>query len=597
MSRPRFSQSDESALRALLDSLPMTRRGFVRGAAGGLGAGACLELLRESGLAAPRDEDHFFLFVELRGGVHWMLATDGRDPAQLPLDDPRVVFPLRLTKDVPADLRSLLSFEGFPGLEPAESPPDVGDAPSAPPAPISDVAPPAAAPEVASGPKPSGEALNVINGRFICLPYPEEAGNDVRAALAASYRKGTTALGASYVLGFAGEPLRPYIDELAVVRGVHQTANFHGRANVEAFSCDPDSKYPHVAAVIAKGLEASGGELPLDNLVFENATFADSTTTAGAAPVRLTAATLGAIARGAIAAGSVDLLSPARAVADAIRRRTDISASYKSMLEQYAKAISGSPSVKQKLTIIKDQLGVQDASLDLLGQLKTATAMFGAGLSRVATVCYGAQTDNNKVDSFGVFDAHRGMYHSLGAAEVEKTSFLHHKKVEKACQDLAAFFDYLKRTNYTGTKKLSEVVTVVVSSEFGRPSNFFGNEGGGEQPGCGHYWFNNNYLLFGKGVRGGAWIGNGDPIRQMGHLVDMTTLGGPLGNIKTQAIAFQNDGASTEPVSFSRTGDLRPLQPRDVIKTVLSIARLDSTFDTFYPDSGFAKTCILPLGT
>jgi hypothetical protein len=520
----------------------------------------------------------------------------------LPLDDPRVVLPLKLTKDVPDELRSLLRFEEPPSLEGP-------DAPVMPPAPVTDEAPPpatppeasttapAAPPPQASGTKPSDAALNSINGRFICLPYPEEAGSDVRAALAASYRKGTTSLGASYVLGFAGEPLRPFIDELAVVRGIHQTANFHGRANVEAFSCDPDSKYPHVAAVIAKALEARGGELPLDNLVFENATFADSTTTAGATPVRLTAGTLGAIARGAIAAGSVDLLSPARAIADAISRRAGISQSYKGLLEQYAKSISGSPSVKQKLSIIKDQLGVQDASLDLLGQLKTATAMFGAGLSRVATVCYGAKTDNNNVDSFGLFDAHRGMYHSLGATEVEKTSFLHHKKVEKACQDLAAFFDYLKRTDYTSTKKLSQVVTVVVSSEFGRPSNFFGNEGGGEQPGCGHYWFNNNYLLFGKGVRGGAWIGKGDAIRQMGHLVDLTTLDGPLGNIKTQAIAFQNGGESTDPAAFSRTGDLRPLQPRDVIKTVLSIARLDSAFDTYYPDSGFAGTRILPLGT
>ena len=75
------------------------RRDFIGGAVkGGLVFGTGFNSFADFARAQTTPEDeHFFIFVELRGGLQWLTATDGRDLDKLPLNDPNACLPLKIT--------------------------------------------------------------------------------------------------------------------------------------------------------------------------------------------------------------------------------------------------------------------------------------------------------------------------------------------------------------------------------------------------------------------------------------------------------------------------------------------------------------------
>lgn len=335
---------------------------------------------------ATPDDEHFFIFVELRGGVQWMTATDGRDVEQLPLDNPKACLPLKIT-DTP--------------LTEAEYDQIVGDDP---------------------GRKSS------MHGKFILLPYLE----DVKS----SYTKGKTSLGANYVMGFAGQALLPHVDDIAVLRGVHVRGDFHGIANAsgEIFSGLNSPDTPHVSSVLATLLAQKHGAKLLDNLVFENATYSVGSSIALAkAPIRLDAQSLGLLV-GSTDGSSDDSVSrflKARELAGALAAAPGLTELHRKVFESYINAMKEAPTIRGMLLGLKDQLSQTDASLDLPVQLKTAVTMLQAGLTRVVTVCLGAPNGKNRIDGFGLFDCHQGEYHLQENNPDTFNTQRHHLNVER----------------------------------------------------------------------------------------------------------------------------------------------------------------------
>ena len=139
-------------------------------------------------------------------------------------------------------------------------------------------------------------------------------------------------------------------------------------------------------------------------------------------------------------------------------------------------------------------------------QLDACLSLMKSGMSRVVTVCVG------QGQGFGGFDSHRNYYHDLPAAatdmyDKDNPSFF--KLTKWTMDDLAAFIEKINTTDYKDGKKWKDVLTVVVSSEFGRSNNFAGSEDRTGQFGNDHYYFNNNYILFGKNVRAGITVARG----------------------------------------------------------------------------------------
>lgn len=504
------------------------------------------------------DDEHFFIFVELRGGVQWMTATDGRDLDLLPLDDPKTCLPLQITdKPLTEDEYDRIVSDDF-------------------------------------------RRKGSMHGKFILLPYIDE--------LKSSYTKGQTTLGSPYVMGFAGKAMLPHVDDVAVLRGVHVRGDFHGIANAsgEIFSGLNSSETPHVSSVLATLLAQKHGAKLLDNLVFENATYSTGSSIALAkAPIRLDAQSLGLLVGstdGSSGDDSVSRFLKARELAGALAASPGLTELHKKVFDSYINAMKEAPTIRGMLLGLKDQLSQTDASLDLPVQLKTAVTMLQAGLTRVVTLCLGAPNGKNRIDGFGLFDCHQGEYHLQENNPDTFNTQRHHLNVERSMNGLADLIKLLKATKFgNGDKTLFDVTTVVVGTEFSRPSNFAGNEAsggeGGTAFGCGHYNFNNNYVLFGKGVRGGAWVGGNDAITQMGHMVDVSTLQGqdPTA-VKTEAVkmVFTPDGeGSTEesgqgffmppPIDYSGEGN-RPFMAKDVVKSVLAIAGFENKYAEAYSE-------------
>ena len=114
-----------------------------------------------------------------------------------------------------------------------------------------------------------------------------------------------------------------------------------------------------------------------------------------------------------------------------------------------------------------------DFARDLYAQLDTCLQLFQSGLTRVATVCLG---NRGSRDAFGMFDSHVGVYHDVEPDPGRDTEDNpgHATNLELAMTDLAKFIQVLETTSY-GDKKMIDMVTVVVSSDFGRNANFGGS--------------------------------------------------------------------------------------------------------------------------
>lgn len=171
---------------------------------------------------------------------------------------------------------------------------------------------------------------------------------------------------------------------------------------------------------------------------------------------------------------------------------------------------------------------------------------------------------------------------------------------------VGAFLDNrLLKTKQRNGKSLFEQTTVVITSEFSRPSNASGNEDSSGAFGAGHYNFNNNVIMFGKGVRGGGWIGQNDPVTQYAHLVETASLeqSDPNGirysvpdfftldeasNTKKVPQDGRIEGLAAESAIDFAAGEKRPIMTKDIVRTVFKIAGADSKFRSVYSGQWFA---------
>lgn len=539
------------------------RRSFLRAStAAGIGVLGGSFLRFEDLARAQAAPDHFFLFIELKGGVAWHYATDGRDLADLPLADPNVVKLLELSAD--------------------------GSTP-----PLSDD-------QRADLLQSAGAA--VPHGNTIIVPYVDTPQS--------SYKTGATRLGAKYTLGLSAHPLAPHVDDIAVVRGVRMIHNFHGGANDEAwsgiFSDHEDQVRKHVAGTLAAHLAEERGALLLDNVVFEGATFPGQAGPDFLAPMRIDVRSLGTLAGAQAASGGSpeQRFQRARTLAAALGDSRALGPQHKEALSAYLAALDKAPGVQKRLGEIASRLSATDASLDLDLQVDTALTLFESGLTRVATLCLGASNGQNNVDGFGLFDAHYGLVHKAPEGAFARRTYGHYLNLEQAMRSLARLIDRLKSTQRNG-RSLFEQTTVVVTSEFSRPTNASGNEDFGGAFGAGHYNYNNNVILFGKGVRGGAWVGQNHPVTGYAHLAKMETLERPdpeaieyaapdffTLNPSTNAFTAPLDGTvnglpAEAAIQFTG-GAMRPIMPKDVMRTVFAAAGLEPKFRASYAGRWFS---------
>jgi hypothetical protein len=146
---------------------------------------------------------------------------------------------------------------------------------------------------------------------------------------------------------------------------------------------------------------------------------------------------------------------------------------------------------------------------------------------------------------------------------------------------------------------------VIVSTEFARPSNCAGNEDDARF-GNGHYTWNNNYILMGKGVRGGAWIGGNHPVTQYAHVAKMTSLDQTdPAKVETELPASFTLGADglyeLGPLGANMLetsiqwvgGDKRPLMAKDMVRTIMGVAGYDDRFRAVYTGTWFSDARLM----
>ena len=545
-----------------------SRRRFVQGAvSSGMFLGAGMGTWADRVRAASEDDEHFFIFLEMRGGVLWNLATDGRDLSQLPLDNKDVVRSFEVTETAPdnAVFKQDVLREGNP---------------------------------FASG-REMGQ-----HGKLLMLPYIGD--------LQSSYRNGVSSLGCPYTLGFAAQDLAAHVNDIAVVRGVNMFGTFHGGANREIFSGATDGAC-HLGGVLAQMLDEKYGPRLLDNLVFEAATYYQGQSFQGKRPISIDAASLGfmlgATSTAAESSGTPEQrFTRAKLLAEAIGGMPTLSSAHRKVFEYYSSSLGTAPQIRSRLLDVQSQLSSKDASLDLDLQFSSALTLIESGLTRVITLCLGSPNGKNNVDGFGLFDAHSGVFFYVPNATGTVNTQRHHRNVSASMTSMAKLVRDLKARPWKNGKSMFDVTTVVVGTEFARPSNLSGNENSGVGVGNGHYWWNNNYIMFGKGVRGGCWVGKGDPIRQTGYNVDFGTIEtqDPQAMVMTpQTFAFtpktvgttlgsdENGEGTYQLQNYTTSGTKRPFMARDVVKSVMAIAGLEEKFSQAYNDPLFADAKVI----
>ena len=516
----------------------------------------------------PTDDEHFFIFVELKGGVHHLISTDYPDPDKLNTIDPDgsngivMRFAPKDKKgfyndpDMPSNFRNMFSKDYQNTL--------------------------------------AKTSAFIENGRFIALPYNQKPED--------GFLTGTTHQGKyQYRLGIAGLPLANYANDISVLRGVYMLGDFHNNAGIEIFSGSNRSDGIHVAGILAKLLEDKYGKKPLDNLVFEGANYLLGNENISKSDIKLSFSLLGTLAkhyRNMVSGGT----HPSLTISRALQNNLPFSPAQDTTMNKYIAAIKEIEILKERLKFLTAE--DTDISLELGLQLDTCLELFKNNTSRVITVCVGSRNNTNNTDQFGLFDSHVGLYHQM---EGERAgSSRHHLTLERTIKYLADFIEKLKTTDYKKGKKWSEVVTLVISSEFGRPTNFNGNELGVENIeqssffGNGHYNFNNNYIFFGKNVSRGVWLGESDPITRFPYVADFNKLntGAASSDIFTNPVAKTQSGQMKMMGDFQGTDTLNPnmnkslggmqvprrkdkpdqraLMSKDVVKTIMAMAGVSS---------------------
>jgi hypothetical protein len=261
----------------------------------------------------------------------------------------------------------------------------------------------------------------------------------------------------------------------------------------------------------------------------------------------------------------------------------------------FVASLGNVPHVRDVLRSIGDRIASAPATANLDAQVDGVLSLFEEGLTRVATVCLGGSAQANLL-----FDAHAGVIHPGDTVQHQNQSH-----VRGAMQSLARLIAELKRRRYNG-RSLWEQTTVVASTEFSRTTNGSGDNGDVGAYGDGHWKYNNNYVLMGKGVRGGAWIGENHPVTQYHHLVDLTTLDqSDPSRIAYQAPDHYVLDADSQVYAPGDVGELeletaidwengpRPFLAKDIVRTLLRIADVEGSFGNIYTDAWFRSARVI----
>lgn len=550
----------------------LSRRKFLTLA----GSSTLSPLLSSPLLAQQPNDEHCFIFVELKGGVHNLISTDFPDPDQLrkiKKRHPSVIMEFT-PQERPGFFHEEIDSSFMKLLENTDS-----------------------------------EAY-LDNGYFAVLPANLTTGE--------GFIHGVTTSKFAYRLGISGLPLADKINDLSVVRGVFMLGNGHSPANKELYSGSTNSK-DHVATVLAKELTEKNGAKPFDNLMIDNAVFFQDK---GQQAIAISSESLSMLLANA---GSGFSLSHPEAIAKSLQKY--VGQHERSIFSSYIDSFKDADKILRKSANAKFHTG--EMRYDLDKQLELCSVLLQSGLSRVLTVRMGGTS------GFGYFDTHSGLYHDInqeGNTNNPDERYPHHSNLGKAMTAISDFIDKLKTTSYQGDprKKMIDVVTVVISSEFGRPSNFGGNMTAGKQKpyplGNGHSYFNNNYILFGKNVNQGTWIGESDPITHFPHIVDFSELNRgnfarafsdpvdenskiPKEKVRLKkgfigSSVLQDEGenaAEGEKISVPRLDDgigadesvKRALMAKDLVRTIMAIAGFDDKFPEYYDDPFYQNAQII----
>ncbi len=541
-------------------------------------------LLGQAGeTSTANDDEHFFIFVELKGGVHHTVTTDypsidtinkikdshNRAVMTFPLGDQYSSF-LSGDQTTPAQQQRLRN--------------DIEAA-------------------LTGGKNKWADSIE-LNGYFCALPYDKAKADDYY------YQSPSDS---SIRLGPAALSLAEHAAKMSVLRGVFMTGTFHGLANEEIYSGSSDRKGSHVAGVLAQQLETKYGARPLDNLVLGRAAYVTANEGNPKPAVQVPFATIRALAdKGA---GDIGLkFEYAEHIARALQAKYGLGEGQSAILDEYLASFKMAGNAKENLKKLNFTPKAGDArsiELNLLAQLETCRLLIKSGMSRVLTVCVGQS------QGFGGFDAHRYYYHDPQYAD----DMSYFKLTQLTMADLAAFITKMENEQYDENRKWKDVLTIVVSSEFGRSNNFNDSDNRVGQFGNGHYYFNNNYIFYGKNVQAGRWLGASDPITRYPHVADFTKLNSgrdeellaafadPLDKLVNigdgsldlgQKIALkegyesgplQIDADTMESASYLHQPGTtnRALMARDVVRTIMDIAGVESSFGNYYVDD-FYKT-------
>ena len=209
---------------------------YLRNILGTAGVYPLLPASLQASNTVSGDDEHYFIFVELKGGLHYGIATDCPDPAKLP-DDDKIIMTLNLNDDGTLVSNQQLTAKQLEYIN------------------------------------YSGNINQLMSEQDVPLPFGYLT-NAYFAALPPCVAHGNTAAGYRYSLGWAASPFKDYVDKLSVLRGIYMQGTFHGPANEEIYSGAKDGSKPHVAGVLANLLnEKYKTSKPLDNLVLDGAAY------------------------------------------------------------------------------------------------------------------------------------------------------------------------------------------------------------------------------------------------------------------------------------------------------------------------------------
>ena len=560
-------------------------------------------LIAQNSSTTSSEDEHFFIFVELKGGVHHTVTTDYPNIdviKQIAADKERAVMMFPLGDNYESFLNGTLFGEAEKNSQ------------------LSETQQQRLFEDIKFFQNSLLADSIMLNGYFCALPYDAAKTDDY-------YYKSPD--NNDIRLGPAALSLADYATKMSVLRGVFMRGTFHGLANEEIYSGSSDRKGSHVAGVLARLLEKKYGTKPLDNLVLGGASYVTTNEGDLKTVVQVPFATIRALAEKD--EGNVNLsLSHAETIARAMQNKYGLGNTQSAILDEYLASFTNAELAKEKLKELMETKNFAAVSEDgrpiainFGAQLDACLSLIKSGMTRVMTVCVG------QGDGFGGFDSHRNYYHDFRDTEAEQRDNMSFLKFTKlTMDDLAKFIAKIETEDYKPGKKWKDVLTVVVSSEFGRSNNFSGNEDNTGQFGNDHYYFNNNYILFGKNVRAGQWLGASDPITRYPHVVDFCKLNSGIDSEVTQAfedplkvvnidtnnqslgqtiglkdgylsgdmqITMDNDMQSSDHLRSTQQSDAdgtcsyrakRALMAKDVVRTIMAIAGVESDFSNYYVD-------------